>query len=164
MKPTVYIETSVVSYLTARPSKDVVTAAYQKITREWWNGASERFELVSSELVVTEAGTGDPVAARARLEALQGMKLIAMTTDVDSLAQSLINFGAVPHKAVEDAVHIALAATSNVDFLITWNFRHIANAATRTKIEQTCQKAGYDVLIICSPNALTESGDAKNKD
>ncbi len=164
MKPTVYIETSVVSYLTARPSRDIVTAAYQEITREWWNGASERFELVSSGLVVTEAGAGDPVAARSRLEALQGMKLLAVTADVDALAQSLINLGAVPRKAVEDAVHIALAATSRVDFLITWNFRHIANAATHTRIEHVCREAGYDVPIICSPNALMESGDAKSPD
>ncbi|MCY4278645.1 MAG: type II toxin-antitoxin system VapC family toxin [Gammaproteobacteria bacterium] len=162
MKPTVYIETSVVSYLTARPSRDIVTAAYQEITREWWNGASERFELVSSGLVVSEAGAGDPAAAKARLEALQGIRLLDATADAEALSQSLLEQGAVPHTAVEDAAHIALAATGSADFLLTWNFRHMANAVMRSRIEHACRKAGYDAPVICPPNALRGSNNGQD--
>ena len=122
MRPTAYIETSVVSYLTARPSRDVVIAAYQEITREWWNEASDRFDLVASALVVVEAGAGDSEAARIRLEALEAVTLLEATDDAESLARTLVETGAVPRQAADDAAHIAIAVTNGVDFLVTWNF------------------------------------------
>ena len=123
MRPTAYIETSVISYLTARPSRDVVIAAYQEITREWWRGAPERFNLVASQLVVAEAGAGDPAAARTRLEALSTVALLDATVAAESVAQALVDHGAVPRQAAADAAHIAIAATNGVEFLVTWNFR-----------------------------------------
>ncbi len=157
MRLTAYIETSVVSYLTARPSRDVVIAAYQEITREWWLHAPDRFDLVASELVVAEAGAGDPNAARLRLEALKTVALLDATPEAERLAQALVDLGAVPHRAAEDAVHIAIAATNGGDFLVTWNFRHIANAAMRARIEHACRQEGYEPPVICTPNELMEA-------
>ena len=160
MKPTAYIETSVISYLTARSSRDVVVAAYQQVTREWWDRAPERFDLVASELVVAEAGAGDTDAARTRLEALKAVTLLDATEDSAELAGKLIELGAVPQTATEDAAHVAIAVTNGVDYLVTWNFRHIANAAMRSSIERICRQAGYEPAVICTPNELLEPEDA----
>jgi len=157
LKPRVYIETSVVSYLTARPSRDLVTAAYQEITREWWRSARGAYEMVASGLVVVEASAGDPDAAASRLAALEGIPLLDATPEAEQLAKSLVNDGAIPRRAAEDATHIAIAATNGADYLLTWNFRHIANAAMRAQIEDACRRAGYDPVIICTPNELTDT-------
>ena len=162
MKPTAYVETSVVSYLTARPSRDLVLAAYQEITREWWRGALDRFRLVASELVVTEAGAGDSEAAAARLEALESTDLLGITGESEALTRKLLDEGAVPHRAVADAAHIAIAVTNGVDYPVTWNFRHIANAAMRTAIERICRQAGYEPPVICTPNELLGTDDAND--
>ena len=159
MKPTAYIETSVVSYLTARPSRDVVVAAYQQVTSEWWRIASDRFHLVASALVLTEAEAGDVRAANARLTALETVTLVEATPDAENLAQRLIDDAAVPPQAADDAAHIAIAVTNGVDFLVTWNFRHIANAAMRMRIQRTCREAGYEPPVICTPNELLEIED-----
>ena len=164
MRPTAYIETSVVSYLTARPSRDVVIAAYQEVTREWWRNAPDRFDLVASALVVAEAGAGDPDAARVRLEALEAVALLDATRNAENLAHSLVDLGAVPGRAADDAAHIAIAATNGVDFLVTWNFRHIANAAMRARIEQVCRQTGYEPPVICTPNELLEADNEETPD
>ena len=122
MNPTAYIETSVVSYLTAWPSRDVVIAAYQQVTREWWSTAGYRFDLVASELVVAEAGAGDVDAARARLTALKDVALLDATEDAAELTQRLLDLGAVPHNAAEDAAHIAIAVTNGIDYLVRGTF------------------------------------------
>jgi len=158
LKPSVYIETSVVSYLTARPSRDLVTAAYQEITREWWRSARGTYEWVASELVAAEAGAGDPDAAASRLAVLEGIPLLDATPEAEGLAKSLVSDGAIPHQAAEDATHIAIAATNGADYLVTWNFRHIANATMRARIEDICRRAGYDPVIICTPNELVDTG------
>lgn len=156
MKPKVYIETTVVSYLTARPSRDLVVAGYQQITREWWRDAADRFSLVVSELVINEAKVGDSDAARERLAALEPVTLIDATEDAAELAQLLIDSGAISEKAPEDAGHIAIAVTNGVEYLVTWNCRHIANATMRNKIENVCRSAGYEPTIICTPDELME--------
>ena len=119
MKPAAYIETSVVSYLTARPSRDVVVAAYQEVTREWWRDAPDRFDLVASELVVTESGAGDTDAARARLEMLESVTLLNVNEETEELTRRLLALGAVPRQAAADAAHIAIAVTNGVDYLVT---------------------------------------------
>ena len=162
MKPIAYIETSIVSYLAAWPSRDIVVAAYQEITREWWRDAADRFNLVASALVVAEAGAGDPEAAGARLEALEAVALLDATPDADRLARILLDSGAVPRQAADDAAHIAIAVTNGVDFLVTWNFRHIANAALRARMERACRQAGYGFPVICTPNELMETDRADN--
>ena len=156
MNPTVYIETSVISYLTARPSRALVVAAYQQITREWWRDAPRRFELVSSELVVSEAAAGDAHASRARLRLVEDINLPGTNEETRALAEKLIEVGAVPRKAADDAAHIAIAVANGVDYLVTWNFRHIANATMRSTIEDVCRAAGYKSPVVCTPNELLE--------
>lgn len=158
MNPTAYIETSVVSYLTARPSRDVVVAAYQEVTREWWRDAAARFHLVASELVLAECRAGDRNAAHERLEALEGISLLEASSRAEDLARRLLDLGAVPREAAADAAHIAIAVTNGVEYLVTWNFRHIANAAMRVRIERACREAGYEPPVICTPNELMETG------
>ena len=142
MKPTALIETSVFRYLAARPSRDIVVAAYQAITREWWCDAADRFDLVASALVLAEAGAGDPKAASTRLEALEAVALLAATPDANRLARILLVTGAVAGRAADDAAHIAVAAANGVDLLATWCFRHIASAAMRSRMERACQRVG----------------------
>lgn len=156
MNPTAYIETSVISYLTARPSRDLVVAAYQQITREWWQFAPRRFQLVTSELVVSEAAAGDAHASRARLKLLEDISLLGTNAGTQGLAEQLLDVGAVPRKAADDAAHIAIAVTNGVDYLVTWNFRHIANATMRSTIEDVCRAAGYKSPVVCTPNELLE--------
>ena len=164
MNPSVYVETSVVSYLTARPSRDVVVAAYQEITREWWRSAADRFVLYISELVVAEAGAGDADAARARLEVVDTIALVDATEESADLTRKLLDLDAVPREAADDAAHIAIAVTNGVDYLVTWNFRHIANAAMRARIEDVCRRSGYRPPVICTPNELLETAHADDKD
>lgn len=157
-KPTkqkVYIETTIVSYLTAAPSRDVVLTAHQQLTSDWWE-RRDRFDLFVSEAVLQEAAGGDPSAAARRLAALQGISVLALTEPVVSLARSLVAGHAVASKAALDAVHIAVAAVNGMDFLLTWNCAHIANAATRGTIERLCRAAGFVPPVICTPEELME--------
>ena len=139
-------------------------AAYQQVAREWWRTAGDRFDLVASELVVAEAGAGDVDAARAGLAALEAVALLDATEDAAELPQRLLDVGAVPHNAAEDAAHIAIAVTNGVDYLVTWNFRHIANAGMRSRIERVCRRAGYEPATICTPNELVEPDHADASD
>ena len=156
MKAKVYIETTVISYLTARPSRDVVIAGHQKITRDWWQTDRNKFDLMASQLVVREASAGDPQAAKERLEKLTTLSLLEVTEEAMTLAQELLTTGAVPEKAAEDALHLAIAVTNGVEYLLTWNCKHLANATMRTKIEDVCRAAGYEPVIICTPEELLE--------
>ena len=156
MLPSVYLETTVVSYLAARPSMDPLIADYQQITRDWWRTAAQHFTLFASELVVLEISAGDPYAARDRLALLGGVKLLDPSAAADRLTKQLLDHGAVPRKAAEDAVHIAIAATNGVDYLVTWNLKHIANEAQRSKIERGCLELGYIPAKIRTPKGLME--------
>lgn len=158
-KPSVYVETSIVSYLTARPSRDLIVAAQQTITREWWQNAPARLVLVASELVFTEAAAGDADAARARLKALEMVTRLDTTEEATTLTRRLLELGAFPREAAADAAHVGIAATNRVDYLLSWNLRHIANAAVRSRIERACRKAGYEPPVICTPNELMEEHD-----
>ena len=155
-RPRVYVETSIVSYLTARPARDVVIAGRQQSTRDWWETASKRFDLVISELVREEAAVGDHDASRARLAALAPLTTLATPTEALELARRLVRAGALPERAVQDAAHIAIAAVHGVEFLVTWNFRHIANAMSRPRIESVCRGAGLDPPVLCTPEALVD--------
>ena len=162
MKPRAYIETTVVSYLTAWPSRDVVIAGNQQTTRDWWRDAADRFELVASELVINEAGAGDAGAARGRLAILDSLTLLDATEEAGELAQQLVQSGVIPQTKAEDAAHIAIAVTNGVDYLVTWNCRHIANATMRSRIERVCREAGYEPTIICTPEELVRPDDEGN--
>jgi len=156
VKAKVYVETSVVSYLTARPSRDVVIAGHQQVTQDGWDTRREGFHLVISELVVQEASAGDAEASAARLRAVDDLEVLELSEEARVLASKLIDPGPVPKKAVEDALHIAVAVTNGVEYLLTWNHKHLANAAMRSSIEDICRSNGYEPSIICTPEELLE--------
>ena len=150
----VYLETTFVSYLTARPSRDLVIAAHQQITHDWWDSYRADYELCASELVVREAGAGDAEAAQERLEILKSAILVETRQEALDLAEELVKGGALPAKAFEDALHIAIAADQKIPYLLTWNLRHMANATMRPLIESVCAHKGYKAPIICTPEEL----------
>ena len=152
----IYIETSVISYLTARPSRDLITAAQQQITSIWWEEHRSNYALYVSTLVIEEASGGDPLAAQRRLRAIDGIEVLEVTDDIINLAALLIEKKVVPRKAVEDAYHIAIACIYEMQYLITWNYRHIANATMREAINKVCREAGYKPPVICTIAELGE--------
>lgn len=156
MKSRVYIETSVVSYLTARHSNDITATSNKNITLDWWENQRPKFEVVVSEFVLTEAALGHPEAAARRMAALEGILELQTIPDVLNLGLELIRRNALPVKAEIDAYHVASAAVNGIEYLLTWNCTHIANATTRPKIEATCRALGYEPPIICTPQELTE--------
>lgn len=155
MKSKVYLETTIISYLTAFPSRDIVHAAHQQITREWWE-RRDRFDLFLSQAVLEEAGRGDAEAAARRLAVLKGVPVLAVGAEVAALAERFLRMRAIPAKAAVDAVHIAAAVVNGMDYLLTWNLAHLANAAVRGKIENTCRALGLEPPIICTPEELME--------
>jgi hypothetical protein len=154
MKPSVYIETTVVSYYTARPGRDLIVAARQQITRDWWEEQRLRFDLFVSPFVLREASHGDKQAAKKRLEALQGIPSLDVDDQVERLARAIVNCGGVPAAHAEDALHIAVAAAHRITYLLTWNCTHIANAETRLAIENACRNEGCQSTVICTPEEL----------
>jgi len=148
------VETSVLSYLTARPTGDLVATARQQVTREWWDTRRARFELFISSLVDQEARRGDPRAARRRIEALGNLPLLEIVEEAYALAAALIAEGALPPSAKDDATHIALAAVHAMDYLLTWNCRHIDNAETKPIVHSVCLDRGYACPEICVPEEL----------
>jgi hypothetical protein len=156
MAPRVYIETTFVSYLTARPSRDLVVAAHQQLTREWWDHSRVDYELCISQAVLREAGSGDSQAAQERIAILDAMTLLEISAEAVSLGAALVQAGALPVKAETDALHIAIAAVHGVPYLLTWNCRHMANATMRPQIEAVCAAHGHKAPIICNPEELKE--------
>ncbi len=153
-KETVYIETSIVSYLVARPTRDLITNARQQVTVFWWETKAQDFALYTSTLVLDEAKKGDTSAAAKRLNALAGLSVLPITAEAIELAELLIKQHALPTKAADDALHIAVAALNGIHYLLTWNCRHIANAHLRPSIERTCRTAGYEPPTLCTPEEL----------
>jgi predicted nucleic acid-binding protein len=157
MEPKVYIETTIISYLAARPSRDLIVAGHQQITHEWWQTARHNFTAVSSQLVAREAGAGDPEAAETRLVFLTGLTLLEISEEALMLAQRLLQSKAIPQDFPEDALHVAVAVVNGIEYLLTWNYKHLANAGMRSKIETTCRELGYEAVIICTPEELMEA-------
>lgn len=151
--PSVYVETSIVSFLTSRASRDVVQAARQRVTQDWWRRLS-RFSLFMSTPVLSEAAAGDPHASERRLLALEGIPELNVSEDAIELAEALIRGGGLPTRAAVDAFHIAVAAAHGIEYLPTWNCRHIANATMRGTIEAICRRQGFDPPVICTPEQL----------
>lgn len=155
MKPKVYIETSIPSYLTAWRSRDVITAGNQETTKDWWDRRSD-FDLYISVFVLEEVSEGDKKASEQRLKALDGIPEIEITEQVEAIAERLITQASLPSKAYLDALHIATAALGGMDYLLTWNCKHIANPAFRWKIEAVIRSFSYEPPIICTPLELLE--------
>ena len=162
MKPRVYLETTIPSYLAAWPSRDLVRAAHQQITREWWGQRRGLFDLYISQLVLGECQGGDPTAALDRLKIIEGLPLLEQTMEATQLAQSLLEEVPLPERATVDAMHIAVAAVHGIDFLLTWNCTHIANAALRDRIELVCRTNGFEPPTICTPEELFSAEEFEN--
>jgi hypothetical protein len=155
MKRKVYIETSIVSYLAARPSSDPVVRMRQLLTQEWWaNRGDGRFDLFVSALVLEEARKGDPDAAARRLKELANIPGVEATVDALELAALLVSQRIVPANAGDDALHIAIAAYQGMDFLLTWNCRQIANAEVTWKLRKVCSERGLLLPVLCTPEQL----------
>lgn len=159
-KAKVYIETSVISYLTANPSRDIVVSACQQITRDWWEISREHFDLYVSVWVISEVGQGDPEAAKKRLDSLAGIKILAVDEEAQRLAHNLMAELSLPKNAAEDALHIAVAVVSGMDYLLTWNCRHIAHARVAHDVMRYVQSLGYPGTVLCTPQTLMEEYDA----
>lgn len=154
--PRVYIETSIVSYLRQRPSGQVVTAARQLLTRRWWDEERSRYELVTSQYVLDEAADGDPVLALERLESLEEIPLLELGPEIDAIAQEIMNRAILPAKAQIDALHIATAAHHRIDYLLTWNCTHIANARILPRIHETLVRMKCYIPLICTPEEMLD--------
>ena len=154
MKPKVYLETTVISYLVGRLSRDLIIAAHQELTREWWESRSKKYAPFVSYLAIQELSQGDRQIARDRLQRIEKIPVLGINEKVPVLAQRLIDKKIVPRKSVEDALHIAIATVHGMDFLVTWNCKHIANAEMRHKISMVCFDQGYEPPVICTPEEL----------
>jgi len=133
----------------------LVIAGHQQITREWWDNRRGDFQIFISQLVLDEAGAGDPAASRERLNVLQSLPLLDIAPEVTVLASALLASGKIPRKAASDAAHIAIAAVHGMDFLVTWNCVHIANATIARALASICREYGYDCPVICTPEELS---------
>ena len=156
MSETVYIETSILGYLTARPSRDLVVAANIEITREWWDTRRSVFELYTSQAVLKEVAKGDAEMASRRLEILRDFPLLDLNQSVLDLAEQFLSRSNLPAKADVDAVHIAAATIHGMDYLLTWNCKHIANAQIQGKLAEISLDFGYELPILCTPYELLE--------
>ncbi len=154
MNESVYIETSIFGHLTARPTDNLIVAANVKMTQDWWNEHRCSFTLYASEIVEDEAGKGDPQMASQRLNLLQPLMLLELTEEAFQLSQAFLNQSSLPQKASNDALHMALATVYNLDYLLTWNCKHMANAQIQRKLAQISFDLGYTLPVICTPYEL----------
>ncbi|MGB3238689.1 MAG: type II toxin-antitoxin system VapC family toxin [Geitlerinemataceae cyanobacterium] len=154
MSETVYIETSIVGYLTARSTKNLIVAANTETTRDWWDSRRSAFTLYISQVVLDEVMLGDAEIAEKRLEALQGFPLLELSDAVEDLAAQFLSRSNLPPKAAADAVHIATATVHGMDYLLTWNCKHIANARIQKKLAEICLDFEYELPTICTPYEL----------
>ena len=156
MLPSVYLDSNVFGYVAARPFGDPIVAEHQRITQDWWKIAPQHYTLVTSEVVFAEIARGDPNAARQRIALLEGIVLLKSSTKTQKLAKSLVHVGVIPPKAIDDASHIAIAAINQIDYLATWNLRHIANETKLPEIRRVLAAWDYHAPKICTPATLME--------
>ena len=154
MAQRVYLETTIPSYLTAWPSRDLVIAGHQQMTEVWWRTRRDEFEICISQFVLDEASAGDAEAAQERLAILKPLPLLDISEAVLELASAILQSGIIPAKAAQDAAHIAISAVHGIDFLLTWNCAHIANAQIVKKVQAICTQHGFPCPLICTPEEL----------
>ena len=150
----VYIETTIISYLVSRPSRDILVAAHQQVTNEWWTDRRDAFECFISQVVIDEIQAGDPKAADKRIYEIGLFPVLEATIEAEQLTKSIVDARAIPRKAVRDAAHIAVAAVNDMDYLLTWNCRHLANAQIIRKVSFACNSQGFNMPVICTPEEL----------
>ncbi|MBI4531315.1 MAG: type II toxin-antitoxin system VapC family toxin [Candidatus Latescibacteria bacterium] len=155
-KPTLYLETTIPSYYTARVSQNLIVAAHQAITIEWWQNESHKYAMYISQFVLDEVAEGDPEASQRRLDFLSPFPLLETTDEVLSLTKAILRARFSPEKAIRDASHIAIVAVHGVEYLLTWNCTHINNATLKEKLRIVCEQQGVHFPIICTPEELME--------
>ncbi|MFM8364862.1 MAG: type II toxin-antitoxin system VapC family toxin [Verrucomicrobiota bacterium] len=157
--PSAYIETTIPSYYVARSSLNLLQASRQASTRVWWDGGCSGFDLFTSLEVIDEVSEGDQEMARLRLALLEKANQLSITDEVGIVAKMLVDGGLVPPKAASDAIHIAVASVHRMDYLVTWNFKHIANPFLRDRLRASIHDAGYHLPVMCSPDELLENNE-----
>jgi len=150
----VYLETTFISYLVARPSRDLHVAAHQQVTQEWWANRRSEFENCVSQVVIDEASAGDPAEVQKRLAIIGGLPALEITDDAESLTEAIMDAGVLPPHAIRDAAHVAVAAVHSIDYLLTWNCRHLANAQIAPRIALVCERLEHRMPIVCTPEEL----------
>ena len=153
---TVYIETSIVSYLRQRPSSQVVMAARQLLTHRWWSAERANYELVTSQYVLDEASAGDPILVAERLQSLDDIPLLPLDPEVGAIANEIMHRAILPPRAAVDALHIAIVAHHRIQYLLTWNCKHIANAKILPRIHDLLAELGLQIPIICTPEEMVD--------
>ena len=153
----IYLESTIPSYVVARPARDLLQAARQQLTRDWWESRREQHELFASQIVLDEIAFGEKAMAQLRLELMQGLPLLPVTDEVKEFARKVQTSGLLPATAERDASHIALASAYELDILLTWNCRHIANATIQTRLRRLAAAAGFTLPVICTPEELLEN-------
>lgn len=156
IKESIYLETTVVSYYTSKPSRDIVVLAHQEITRQWWSRALERYNIFISEVVIEEAGFGNSEAAKKRLEELKGFPHLKLNDKVEKMAQVYMENLEIPEKSFRDAAHLAVASVHDIDYLVTWNCTHLANGEVIKKLMKINESFGIHTPVICTPEELME--------
>jgi hypothetical protein len=151
---TVYLETTFIGYLVSHPSRDLLVAAHQQTTHEWWINRRQDFECCVSQVVIDEATAGDPKEAKKRMERISAFPVLEVTDEAEFFTRSILESGTIPPHAVRDAAHIAVPAVNDVDYLLTWNCTHLANAQIIRRISVIGNKAGYNMPVICTPEEL----------
>jgi hypothetical protein len=154
-RSSIYIETSIVSYLVGwLNQRDLSVAHNQQVTREWWSRRRTDFDLFVSPVVIDEAGKGDPALASQRLEYLASLSVLEVTLAARLLSTDLLRLTGIPRKAELDALHVSVAAVSGMDYLLTWNCTHIANAEILPNVYEVCRSRGYEPPFVCTPLEL----------
>jgi hypothetical protein len=149
----VYLETTFISYLVARPSRDVIVAG-QQTTQDWWANRRSQFECSVSQVVIDEASLGDPAEVQKRLAVINDLPTLEVTEDAKALTKAIMAAGMLPPHAFPDAAHVAVSAVHAIDYLLTWNCKHLANAQIARRIAVVCEKLGHRMSIICTPEEL----------
>jgi hypothetical protein len=158
----IYIESTIPSYVVARPARDLLQAARQQLTRDWWDLQREKHELYTSQVVLDEIAFGEKAMAQLRLDLLQSIPLLRATGEVEEFAGKILASGLLPATADRDAAHIALASAYELDILLSWNCRHIANAALQARLRKLADASGFTLPVICTPEELMESDHEQN--
>jgi predicted nucleic acid-binding protein len=156
MKPSVYLETSFISYLTGPFSQNMLVATHQHITREWWKSHRLAFELFISPWVIEEVSQGNATQSAKRLAMVKEITPLVSSREVVELANAFLQAQVVPSKATDDAYHIAIATVHQMNYLLTWNCKHIANTVVQPKLHQISLKRGYELPILCTPYELLQ--------
>jgi hypothetical protein len=155
----IYIESTIPSYVVARPARDLLQAARQQLTRDWWEWKRSEHELFTSQIVLDEISSGERAMSEERLRLVSDVVLLDLTEDARALTKTVIISGLLPAHADRDAAHIALATVHRMDMLLTWNCRHIANAAIGARLRKLAESAGFELPVICTPEEMLENSN-----